>query len=315
MEKLTVVIPIRNEHLTLRGNMAKISAILSRDGIEADFMVVDDGSDDSTWYELRTITERSGNIFGIRLSRSFGRDAAILAGLEHAGSPFCLVMNSDLSHPPGAVKEMLKVMELYGADLVEAVPERGGDEKGGVYAFFSGLLRGIARAASGFDRWEGSDFRLMTRKVVLALRHFEEDTPSFRRLTDWSGFPVYRCEYAPDESEDNDKNAPAIPLAVIAGAALRAVLSRVGRPPLLAYVSALLCLAGATASGVAAIAIASEGREYGLSCLISVILALGALILAAMGVNGANISRLRNGIRRRPAYLISDKTGGVFNKP
>lgn len=315
MKKLTVVIPVRNKHATLRENITAISKTLTGDGIDADILIVDDGSDDSTWFELRELSERSDNIFGIRLSRSFGRDAAVFAGLEQADTPLCLIMNSDLSHPPHIVRELIGVMERSGADVVEGI-EDGTGKKGGAYGFFSGMLRGIIKAASGADPWAASDFRLMSRKAVLALRRFGESEPSFRGIMDWSGFSVFKYPYAAAEPEDGEgKDTRDPPLGTLAKGAAGAVLSRAGKPPGLMFFLAILCLLGALACGIHAIAAASGGNAYGLSCVISVILTVGCFILVSLGVIGANISRMRAELRRRPNHIISDKTGGVFNKP
>lgn len=316
MDKLTVVLPVRNEHMTIRENLDRIMGQLARDGIGALYLLVDDGSEDATWFEIRNLSEELPNVFGIRLSREFGRDQAIFAGLFHSSTPLCLVMNLDGSHPAGAVRGMLRMMDIAGAEVVEGFPA-GRRKPGGV----RGLLCGLTRSACGYDPFDSSDFRLVSRKAVNVLKHFDETTATFRGAVGWSGFPVFRYVWEPEEEGERDPEEPAAKpkppgLRRYARVAATALFTYTSKPAWFILMLAAVCLAGVVAAAVYIFAMLFSGLDPGpLPVALLAVFAVGGLVLLAAGILGLYAARIYREVKRRPRHLIIDKTGGMYNKP
>ena len=182
---LSVVIPLYREGLHLADTLKEIILILDTLDTGYEVILVDDGSPDDTW---QVIVERVDvlPVKGIRLSRNFGKEAALAAGLEHATGNAIVVMDGDLQHPPALIPTMMKCWK-DGADVVEAVKQLRGRE--GVTAkqgrkFSTGFLR----ALPAYDLRGASDFKLMDRRVLEAWRRMGERNLFFRGMNAWLGF-------------------------------------------------------------------------------------------------------------------------------
>ena len=119
--KLSIVIPVYQEESHISSSIRVIEQVLITNEINYEFILVDDGSRDHTWNELKSMAESNPRIISIRLSRNFGKESALCAGLEYAKGDMVLVMDSDLQHPPELIPEMVKAWRDEGFDVVEGV--------------------------------------------------------------------------------------------------------------------------------------------------------------------------------------------------
>src|SRR5262249_34304315 len=148
---------------------------------EHEILIVDDGSADGTWSAVATLAKSDPRIRGVRLSRNFGKEAAIAAGLERARGDAAIVMDCDLQHPPELLGEMIGIWQRGEADVVEAFKRtRGPLASRMFYALFERL--------SGIDLLGASDFKLLDRRVVNTYNTLRERNVFFRGLTAWLGF-------------------------------------------------------------------------------------------------------------------------------
>ena len=115
---LSIVIPVRNETDQLAENLSLIHSEASKTGLPLEIIVVDDGSTDATWQILESLAQQMPEIRGLRLSRNFGKEAAICAGLAYSHGQVCIVMDSDLQHPPEVISEMVRLWRDEKADIV-----------------------------------------------------------------------------------------------------------------------------------------------------------------------------------------------------
>ena len=132
-----------------------------------EIVVIDDGSTDNTWAVIREVSTRDPRIVGLRLSRNFGKESAMAAGLTSCRGQAVIVMDADLQHPPELIPEMVRQWREEAAEIVEARKSPKPNEPMPVRArrrFFNGLMRRM----SGFDFSEASDFILMDEKVIAA---------------------------------------------------------------------------------------------------------------------------------------------------
>ena len=182
---LSVVIPVYNEEAVLEKTASVIRGVMSAAAIGCEILFVDDGSKDATWEKI-TALSASGGVRGVRFSRNFGKEAAILAGLSAAKGDCCVVIDGDLQHPPEKIVEMYRLWE-QGYEIVEGQKASRGAESHAhglaARAFYSLISR-----ATGIDMANASDFKLLDRKAVNVLINMRERNAFFRALSSWIGF-------------------------------------------------------------------------------------------------------------------------------
>ena len=158
--------------------------------IEHQFLLVDDGSNDNTWDEMCRLASDYPHVSIIRLSRNFGKESALCAGLENAAGDAVVIMDSDLQHPPEYIPEMVRLWREEGYNVVEGVKEdRGKESLGSKLAAL--LFYRTFRRTTGIDIGVASDFKLMDRSAVEAWKKLPERNIFFRGLSAWVGFK--RC--------------------------------------------------------------------------------------------------------------------------
>ena len=190
---LSVVVPCLNEVASLPDLRARLQSALVNLAGPWEVVVVDDGStDDSVAYVERWIAE-DGNVVLVKLSRNFGMEIAMSAGLDHASGDFVVLMHADLQDPPELVPEMLE-RARNGADVVYA-RRIGRDEsvvKRTLATAFYALMRRLARVPY---QGQAGDFRLMSRRVVDAVRVMPERRRFLRGMVAWVGYEQVPIEY------------------------------------------------------------------------------------------------------------------------
>lgn len=142
---ITVIMPVYNEGDYIYQNVVTVNDFLNQQDIEHQFLLVDDGSKDQSYKEMCRLADDRPCVSVIRLSRNFGKEAALCAALENAGGDAVLVMDSDLQHPPKYIPEMVRLWKEEGYDVVEGVKaDRGkgipGKQTGGTF-----LLSGVSQ--------------------------------------------------------------------------------------------------------------------------------------------------------------------------
>lgn len=303
MKELTIVIPVYNEQKTIARN---ILAIREQAG-DANILLVDDGSRDSTWRELTLLSNELANVSCLRLSRNFGKEAAIFAGISQVTTEYCLIMDSDLQHPPRYIPEFLRIAEETGADIVEGVKQSRGKESP-VYKFLAGGFYRLFRMATDVDMKSSSDFKLLNRKVMAALTEFGESHVFFRGLVEWSGFHREELPFTVDQRLGDESKFSTSKLIQLA---IRSTLSFTSKPVYIPFYFAVLFLIGALVLGIQTLYNYFTGQAFsGFSTVILLLLFIGFLILFSLGIIGLYIARIYDEVKRRPRYIISERSGG-----
>src|SRR6266850_7980490 len=188
---VSVVIPLYNEGSHVSALLSDLKTALEETGCQFDVILVDDGSRDDTWERIKDETRTLPNLRAVRLSRNFGKELALCAGLERARGDAIVLMDGDGQHPPSLLPDMLRLWQTTGADIVEAVKIKRGPEslsgKLGALLFYI-----ILNKLSGFDLRGASDFKLMNRKALNAWLEMRERNVFFRGMTAWMGFTSVR---------------------------------------------------------------------------------------------------------------------------
>jgi dolichol-phosphate mannosyltransferase len=288
---LTVVLPVYNEEALLPELHRRLVAALGPLGFRFEILYVDDGSSDRS-LEVATALARDDPRVGVlALSRNFGHQMALTAGLDHARGEAVVLMDSDLQDPPELIPELVARWR-EGLDVVyarrRARPGESAFKRGTAYLFYR-FMRSLASVDIPADT---GDFRLLSRPAAEALRGLRERHRFLRGLVAWLGFRQGSVLYdrLPRKSGESKYS-----IRQMARLALFGLFSFSGLP------IALLGMAGALVCGAALVALAA-GAEAGHAGLFF----LGGVQLIAVWVLGQYVSTMSDEARGRPLYLVRD---------
>jgi polyisoprenyl-phosphate glycosyltransferase len=298
--KISVVIPAYNEEANLPILLDQIRSAIPT-GLH-EVIVVDDGSTDATLDVVKAASESDRRIKFIGLSRNFGHQTALRAGLRGASGDCVISMDADLQHPPRLLPEMVAKWQ-EGFKIILTM--RKDDEN--VSRFkrsTSALFYKLMNAVSDVEIDPGSaDFRLLDRKVVSVINELSEQDFFLRGLIPWVGFPVTRIFYTPDQRLHGSTKYS---LRKMISFALSGVIANSIQPLRLATIFAALVAGVSVLYAVYAFNEFMHGRVIqGWTSVALVISLIGALQLLVLGVLGEYVGRILRETRNRPQYIIS----------
>jgi polyisoprenyl-phosphate glycosyltransferase len=264
---------------------------------------VDDGSSDETW---RIITEEAKGfsaLRGLRLSRNFGKESALCAGLEHARGDAVILMDGDGQHPPSLLPEMVRMWQTSGADIIEAVKRSRGREslvgKSGALVFYFLLDK-----LSGFDFKGASDFKLLNRKAVNAWLKMGERNVFFRGMTAWMGFTTVRIPFEVVPRSGGQSTWSYLKRMKLA---LTGITSFSSLPLQLVTFAGALFLVFSVVLGAQTLFLQLSGRAVsGFATVILLLLIIGSLLMISLGIIGEYLARIYEEVKGRPRYLIKE---------
>jgi dolichol-phosphate mannosyltransferase len=304
----SIVIPVFNEAGQIASTLAAIrSALCEVPDFRASFILVDDGSSDRTWEVISAISSEHADVRGIRLSRNFGKEAALCAGLDLAGemkTDACIVMDADLQHPPELIPRMVTLWR-EGYDVVEGVKSSRGRERL-LYRMFARAFYGVMGKLSGFDFDDVSDFKLLDMKVVDSWKKLGESRTFFRGMTAWMGYPRATLPFDVAERTTGRSGWSAIKLIRLA---TDAVSSFTSAP--LHFVTILGCamFVMAVLLGTQALYKKLAGVAVdGFTTVILLQLLIGSSVMISLGIIGVYIARIFDEVKHRPRYLVQETT-------
>jgi glycosyltransferase involved in cell wall biosynthesis len=298
--EMSVVVPCLNEAEGLPELRSRLRTALA--GLEGGYevIVVDDGSTDgSVAYVERWLAEE-GNVVLVKLSRNFGMEIAMSAGLDHARGEMVVLMHADLQDPPELIPGMIQGVR-DGADVVYA--RRIGREESIVKrtlatAFYS-LMRRLARVPY---QGQAGDFRLMTRRVVDALREMPERRRFLRGMVAWVGFEQVPIEYR-RAARQSGRGASYPELARLAFEALSAFSD----VPLAiaSWFGVIVANVSALAAAVIFVLTLTNVVHASLGVwILFAVLFLGGVQLVSVGILGRYLARVHDQVLDRPLYLV-----------
>ncbi len=307
LTSISCVIPCLNEQANLGVLLPELLNVLRQQGCAFEIIVVDDGSTDGTPEAMRHWTELHGEILYLRLSRNFGKEAAMTAGLEAARGQVVVCLDADMQHPPALIPAMLERWR-EGVQMVYAVRASRDDEtrfkRIGTRLFYA-----LMRTPNGLGVPENAgDFRLMDRVVVDALLRLPERDRFMKGLFAWVGFQSEPMAYSPPVRLHGVSRFKPLKLLRFAVDGLAAfttwplrLLSLVGVVlSLLSFGYGLLIIVGYWLYG---------NPVQGWATLITVILFFAGVNLISLGVVGEYIARIFTEVKGRPVYLLRERAG------
>lgn len=310
---LSIIVPVFNEEATIRPfietsrDSLEEAVALMPDGSDWEWVFVNDGSRDATEAVLATLAEDDRRIKLVNLSRNFGKEAALTAGLDHASGDAVIPIDVDLQDPPEVIVELVRAW-LAGAEVVNARRvDRSRDtvskrvSASWFYRFYNAIADHPIPANVG-------DFRLLGRKAVAVIRRLPEQSRFNKGLFNWVGFKVATVDYERAvRSEGQTKFRPlklwnlaldgitassTLPLRVwtYVGATIAALAFLYAL-----FISIYTLILGADMPGFASIMVA--------------VLGLGGLQLLSLGIMGEYVGRIAQEVRGRPLYVVASTVG------
>ena len=304
---LSIVVPMFNEEDGVDVFFETVEAVLSRMDVDYEIVCVNDGSRDGTLRCLLRHRERNPRIRVVDLSRNFGKDLALTAGLDRSLGDVVVPIDADLQDPPELIPAMLEKWR-EGYDVVYAV-RRSREEDSRFKRFSAG---GFYRLFNALSFWEipfnTGDFRLMSRQVVDSLRQFPENNRFMKGLFSWVGFRQTGIEYvrvARAKGETKWNYWKLWNFALDGITAFSTIPLR-----LWSYVGALVSMLAFLYGTFLILLTLIFGRDVpGYTSIMVVILFLGGVQLLSIGVLGEYIGRIYIETKGRPIYIIRREYG------
>jgi glycosyltransferase involved in cell wall biosynthesis len=304
--KVSVVLPAQNEAPCVGELIGRLTAVLERSGGDWEVVFVDDGSTDETWHLVHEAARRDPRIRGLRLSRNFGHQIALTAGLESAEGEFVITMDSDLQHPPELIPALIE-KSREGYDVVYAV--RGPKDTEGWFKVTSAkVFYWLLNRLSSLDLPHGgADFRGMSRRVVNAVLAMPERHRFLRGMTRWVGYPQAVIEY--DRIPRHAGRSKYTQRKMIRFA-FDAVVNFSALPLRIASFLgfAFSFLGGLYLIFIIVARVFSDEVVPGWTSVVGVALVLGGVQLACLGIIGQYIGRMYDEMKARPLFFVWQDT-------
>jgi polyisoprenyl-phosphate glycosyltransferase len=305
---LSVIVPVFNEAKSLPHLHARLTEVAQqlqkRYGVACEIVYVDDGSRDETFAIARTLPAAGVDVQALSLSRNFGKEAALLAGLEHARRGGVLFIDGDGQHPPELIATLVGHW-LDGYDVVYTAKANRDNE--------SLLRRVLVKGFYALINWgarqkipeDAGDFRLLSPRAAAALRQLPERNRFFKGLASWIGFRQIRVDYEPHEREYGYSNWN---IAALIGLSVEGLTSFSVAPLRIASLLGLLLAASALVFGGWMLfeAVFYEGTVPGYPSLIVGLMVLGGVQLLMIGVMGEYIGKILSELKARPVYFVAE---------
>ncbi|MBX3002170.1 MAG: glycosyltransferase family 2 protein [Caldilineaceae bacterium] len=300
---LSVIVPIFNEEAVIPELYRRMTAVLEDIGESWEMICVNDGSRDRSLEMLRDLHDRDPRIKLVNFSRNFGHQIAITAGMDYAQGDAVVIIDADLQDPPELIGAMMEKWR-EGYEVVYAVrSERRGESffKLLTARTFYRLLRSITDVDIPLD---AGDFRLMDRRVVLAMRRLREHHRFMRGLSSWLGFRQIGIEY---ERAERFAGETKYPLRKMLRLTMDAITSFSYLPLRLStyfgFSLALVSLIGIILT--IALRLSGNSAFAGQATTLVAVLFLGGIQLIFLGIIGEYLGRIYDESKDRPLYIVS----------
>jgi glycosyltransferase involved in cell wall biosynthesis len=304
---LSFVLPVYNEQENLELLFQRLRSMIEELNERCEVIMVDDGSQDSSYAMLRAIRLRDPRFKLVRLSRNFGHQAAITAGLDLARGNAVIVMDADLQHPPELVPAMVACWR-EGFEVITAVRRnRHGDtrfKRTSARAFYW-LIRRLTRVEMTAD---AGDFRLVDRCAVEALRAMRENARYLRGMFSWVGFRQTTVSY---DYHRRQRGQPKYDLARMLRLGVDGITSFSDLPLQLALHLGFIVAGLSFLAGVSDIVTKLVGGNTVPGWLSLAITGsfLGGMQLVILGVMGLYMGRMFDEVKNRPLYIVRELAG------
>ncbi|WP_164509896.1 glycosyltransferase family 2 protein [Lacticaseibacillus porcinae] len=313
MQKLTIVVPAFNEEEVLTSSIERLLAIENRVIAKhvldqaSDILIVDDGSKDKTWAEIEQLHQKHTRVCGLKFSRNFGHQNALIAGLTEAvrTADMMITIDADLQDDPDKIEDMV-AQYLAGADIVYGVRNNRETDTWfkrttaqGYYKFL-GML-GVNLIPNH------ADFRLMSKRAVNTFLEYKERNVFIRGLVPKLGYPSAEVYYKRTPRMAGESKYP---LKKMLAFAWDGITSLTIAPVRLILILGALSMVVAAGMSVYTLAVHLLGLTVrGWSSLMISLWFMGGLQMVSLGVIGEYIGKMTNEVKHRPRYTVQSRIG------
>lgn len=305
MKKISILIPAYNEAEVLTIFYERISTLANRvAGYKFEFLFVNDGSTDATLEIIKLFAKKDKRVTIVSLSRNFGKEIAMIAGLDHASGDAVVIIDADLQDPPELIPQMLEFWKEGYDDVYAKRINRAGESwfKKKTSEFFYKILQRSTRITIQRDT---GDFRLLDRRCVEALKQLRESQRYTKGMFSWVGYRKKEILYSRDPRAAGKTKWNYFKLLELA---IEGITSFTTAP---LRMSSLLGIVISICAFIYIVVVIAKTIIYGddaagYPSLMAVILFLGGVQLLSLGIIGEYIGRIFNETKRRPLYYVDE---------
>ena len=308
MPILSLIVPCFNEQDSLRPFMQELSRVLAElSDIQPEVILVNDGSSDGTLQVMRELSAEVDFVRYVSFSRNFGKESAMLAGFAESKGDYVAVMDADMQDPPGLLPEMLRVVREEGYDCAgtRRITRKGEPP---IRSFFARLFYRFINLLSCTQLVDGArDYKLLSRKAVDALLSMPEYNRFSKGLYEWIGFRTRWLEY---ENVERVAGETKWSFWKLFKYSLEGIVAFTTVPLAFASLLGMLCMAVSLLVIVLLCVrhVIWNNPVHGWDSLVCIIVFLSGLQLFCAGVIGQYIAKMYMEIKRRPHYIIAERS-------
>jgi glycosyltransferase involved in cell wall biosynthesis len=304
-KKITILIPAYNEQEVLRHLYERLHKLAGETpNYNFEFLFINDGSRDKTLEIIKTYAAKDPRVAFVNLSRNFGKETAMLAGLDYADGDATVIIDADLQDPPELIPKMVAYWEQGYDDVYARRTNREGESwfKKTTAAVFYKILQHSTHIPIQQDT---GDFRLLSRRCVEALRQFRESQRYTKGMFSWIGYKKKEIEYDRDPRMAGETKWNYLKLINLA---IDGITSFTTAPLRISSVLGILVSIGAFIYIVYLVirTIFFYSDLAGYPSMMAVILFLGGVQLLSLGVIGEYVGRIFNETKNRPLYFVEE---------
>ena len=312
MDKITIIVPCYNEAEVIpRFYEAVTAATAAVEDCDFSYLFIDDGSRDGTLDAIRTLADAHDNVRYLSFTRNFGKEPAMMAGLDFADGDAVLIMDADLQHPPALIPAMVAAWRAGYDDVCGKRTDRKDETflKRTMANFFYRSMQAVSRFTLQRDV---GDFRLLDHRCVAALRLLRENQRFTKGLFTWVGF---KKKEIPFQVQPRAAGKTTWSYLALLSLAVEGITSFTTAPLRLTTVLGLIVSALALCYMVVVLvdALVYGDPVAGYPTLMTVLLFLGGVQLLSLGIIGEYLGRVFTESKRRPCYLIDELDGEKFD--
>ncbi len=307
MDKLTIIVPCYNEEEVLPAFYQETAKVLdTMNEVEGEFLFIDDGSRDGTLGQLRALKERDSRCHYLSFSRNFGKEAAMLAGLQHAEGDYCVIMDADLQHPPRLLPEMYEAVKDGEYDCCDGF-RKDREGEGALRSFLSKQFYKVIQKMSHMKMEDGAgDFRMMSRKMVEAVLELKEYNRYMKGIFSYVGFET---KWLPFENVERAAGKTKWSFKSLFKYAIDGIFSFSTTPvsiaAILGTILFVLSMVYGLCTGISTLVFGNKVSGY--TTIVCLILFLNGIQLLVMSILGEYIAKNYMESKGRPVYIIKEK--------
>ncbi len=312
-KNVSILIPVKNEEDGIPALFAELEVVLAALAADYQFQVIiiDDGSTDTSASVVKAYHSDTLVISLCSLTRNFGKEAAISAGLDLCDADACIIMDADLQHPPTLIPQLIAKWQ-EGYKVVETIKSDRGPESLW-YKFFSQTFYRAMQMLGSLDLKDTSDYKLLDGEVLKTIRQLPEKNRFFRGLVGWLGFPTFQIPFDVAPRTHGKTSWNSLQLLRYSTASLSSFSSA---PLQIVTVIGVIMLAVSAILGTVTIYQWIIGEAVtGFTTVILLLLIIGSMLMVSLGIIGLYISKIYDELKQRPTYLIKELHGIEHKKP